>query len=70
MRVVETGNHRALVKVDELGGTTALGHGLGIAADRGEAPVLDRHRRGAALIAVDGVDTAVEQDQICRHGTP
>lgn len=69
MRVVETGDHGALLQVDHLGGAAAMEHRLGVVADGKELAVLDRHGGGGGVVAVHGVETAVVQDQVGGHGT-
>ena len=67
MRVVEAGNHRALLQVDHAGGIAAQGHGLSVAADGDEAPVLDGHGAGLGFFAVDRVQAAVVENEIGTH---
>ncbi|MNI91788.1 hypothetical protein D3C73_1494990 [compost metagenome] len=71
MRVIEAGDHRAPVQVDDLRAGTLQGHGLGIAADHHEAPVLDRDGAGLGLLAVNRVQASVVQNEVGRgvgHG--
>jgi hypothetical protein len=44
------------------------GHGLGIAAHGDELAVLDGDGGGSGVFTVDGVQFAVEQDQVGGHG--
>ncbi|VFT16376.1 Uncharacterised protein [Pseudomonas aeruginosa] len=52
VRVVETGDHGALLQVDHLGGAAAMEHRLGVVADGKELAVLDRHGGGGGVVAV------------------
>ena len=71
VRVVETGNHRATVEVDDLCAGTLQGHGLGVAADHHETSVLDRDGAGLGFLAIDCVQASVVQNEVgrgIRHG--
>ncbi len=52
------------MQVDDLRGRPLQGHGLGIAANHHEAPVLDRHGTGLGFLAVNGVQASVVQNEI------
>ncbi len=67
MRVVEPGNDGAPAQVDNLSGRSFVGHGLGIAAHGDKTAILDGHGGGVGVLAVDGVQLAVEQNQIGVH---
>ncbi|MNR51229.1 hypothetical protein D3C85_1708720 [compost metagenome] len=71
MRVVEAGNHRATVQVDNSRAGTLQGHGLGVAADHRKAPVLDRDSTGLRFFSINGVQASVVQNEVGRgigHG--
>jgi hypothetical protein len=70
VRVVEAWDHRALFEVDDLRGGAFVGHGLGVVAHRDELAVLDGDGGGGGVFTVDGVQFAVEQDQVGGHGPP
>ncbi len=67
VRVVEPGNDGAALEVNDLGAAATQGHGLGVGAHGDEAPLADGNRAGARLLAVDGVELAIEQNQIGVH---
>ncbi|MNH00983.1 hypothetical protein D3C79_601920 [compost metagenome] len=69
VRVIEARDHRALLEVDDLRGGALVGHGLGVAAHGDEAAVLDGDGGRGGLFAVNGVQFAVEQNQVGGHGT-
>ena len=69
VRVVQTGDHRALLEVDDLRGVAFVGHGLGVAAHGNEAAVLDGDGGRGGLLAVNSMQFAVEQNQVGGHGT-
>ncbi|MNG91044.1 hypothetical protein D3C79_499510 [compost metagenome] len=66
--VVEAGDDRALLEVDDLRGGAFMSHGFGVTANGNEATVLDGDGGGRGLLTVDGVQFAVEQDEVGGHG--
>ncbi|MNI40594.1 hypothetical protein D3C73_948210 [compost metagenome] len=69
VRVVQARDNRALLQVDDLRGSTLMGHGLGVVAHGNEAAILDGDGGGRGLFTVDCMQLAVEQDQVGGHGT-
>ena len=67
-RVVQARDDSTLLEVDDLRGGAFVGHGVGVAADGDEAAVLDGHGGGGGLLTVNGVQFAVEQDEVGGHG--
>ena len=67
MGVVEAGNDAATLEVDDLGGGTAQGHGLGIGAHHDEATVADGHGAGMWFFTVNRMKLTIEQNQIGVH---
>ena len=68
VRVIEAGDHATLAQIDQPRRRATKGHGLGIGAHRNEAAIPDRHGRGLGLLGIDGVQAAIEQNQIGAHG--
>ncbi|MNE27411.1 hypothetical protein D3C80_1208220 [compost metagenome] len=68
VRIVEPGDHRALLEVDDLGRRPAQGHDLGVITHRHEASVANGHGACLRPLAVHRVQAAIVQDQLGRHG--
>ncbi|MCY1422136.1 hypothetical protein D9M71_378060 [compost metagenome] len=69
VRVVQAGNDRALLEVDDLRGGALVGHGLGVVAHGDEAAILDGDGGRSGFFTINGVQFTVEQNQIGGHGT-
>ena len=67
VRVIKPGNDAAALEIDDLRARTAQGHRLGIGADRDKTAFTDGHGTGLRIVAVDGVELTIEQDQIGVH---
>ncbi|MND79765.1 hypothetical protein D3C80_715160 [compost metagenome] len=69
MRVIEPGDHRASLQVDDLRVGATHHHDLRIVADQHKTPLADRHSGGLRLLAVYRVQAAVMQNQLSGDNT-
>ncbi|MNI62118.1 hypothetical protein D3C73_1174240 [compost metagenome] len=67
MRVVEARDHAAPLEVNDLGGGTAQGHGLGVGAHGNETAVGNGDSTGARVFTVNCMKLTIEQNQIGVH---
>lgn len=69
VRVVQARDDRTLLEVDDLRGGALVGHGFGVVAHGDETAILDGDGGRGGLFTINGVQFAVEQNQIGGHGT-